>query len=227
MESYFTAVGNLAKHPEHLPALIALYDALNDDDDEVRDVATQVAGIVTGETVTTLEASDRLLDWMATNFRDEGEFRSVAVRRLAGVSNRYANWPSAETLLTQALDFDDSLFAEEEQNLFVDEIRESKRFLHLFGKLKIGEEEEVYQHFVSWTVDGLKTMVRLVDEKEDGPLGWTADQHVFAVCAGVILSAVALRRSDAACGELLDRLVEIGGKSGLHGSLLAMAQGGK
>jgi hypothetical protein len=130
-------------------------------------------------------------------------------------------------LLTQALDFDDSLFAEEEQNLFVDEIRESKRFLPVFHKLRLGEEEEVYQGLVSWATDGLETLVRHAGEKEDGPLGWTADQHVFAVSARVILSAVALRRNDAACGALLDRLVEIGGKSGLHGSLLAMAQDGK
>lgn len=173
-----------------------------------------------------MEAADRLLDWLTAHFGHMEEFRSLVVRRLAGISDKHKDWPSAELLLTHALDFDDSLFAEEEQNLFVDEIRESKRFLRVFQKLQVEEDEDVYQRLVGWTSDGLKTLVQLAGEREDGPLGWTSDQHVFAVCSGVILSGVALR-DDPVCELLLDRLVEVGGKSGLHGALLGMAEEGR
>ena len=70
---------------------------------------------------------------------------------------------------------------------------------------------------------------RLVEsEKVDGPLGWTTDQHVFAVCARVVLCAVALvKRGGGGCeevGRLLARFRSVGEKGRVHGVLLEMAR---
>ena len=38
-----------------------------------------------------------------------------------------------------------------------------------------------------WVVEGLGYIVQLAGMATDGPLGWTTDQHVFAVCARVVM----------------------------------------
>jgi hypothetical protein len=73
--------------------------------------------------------------------------------------------------------------------------------------------------------EGMKCLLGLA-EREDGPLGWTSDQHVFAVCARVLMCAVAVARAggDARVGELLREFGGLGEKVRLHGSLLEMAR---
>lgn len=159
---------------------------------------------------------------MSEQFADSQEFASRVVYRTVGqaYSPTLALTP-ADDLVKEALNFDDSLFAAEEQNLFIDEIRETSRWSRALTAQNEGLK--------SWVEQGLDSLLRLVDEKkgtddEDGPLGWMSDQHVFAICARVVLCAVAVVKvgeDDGKVKEMLGRLV---GMEGVHGSLVEMGK---
>jgi hypothetical protein len=144
----------------------------------------------------------------------------------------------AEEQLRRALDFDDSLFAAEDQNLFIDEVRETARWRRALLRLPSRDgsgddadadamtDESPLGCLRAWAAAGLKCLIGLAAGKEeDGPLGWTSDQHVFAVCARIVMCAVAIGGigKDPALADLLREFREVGGKTRLHGSLLEMA----
>lgn len=208
---------------------MALYDALNDDDDEVRDVAAAAAAKIVGQALAPLEAADRLLDYLAAEFGDLPEFREIVVCRLAGVSPRREEWPDVRLAVEQAVNFDDSLFAQEEQNLFVDEVRELRRFQRVAGRLSWEPEAECVRRLASWTAAGL-AMVAESAYRDDGPLGLASDQHYFALCARLFTSGVVLTRATGVPGterspqQLIEAVVK-SRQADFHGSLAAMAGG--
>lgn len=238
--------------PKYLSIFSALYDSLIDDDDEVREVAASAAAAVAGRHMVAPEAADNLVALMGQKFGDghEGqeEFARYVVYRLVGqqrlLLSHFAKGEtplpltSAEELLQKAMDFDDSLFAAEEQNLFIDEVRETLRWReHAFSVLVGGQKSS--ESLVEWTRDGLEYILRLVSsgEKGEGPLGWTSDQHVFAICARVVLCAGGIVRylcKDETAGdhvrlvqqvgELLEKFKVVGEMARVHGSLLEMAR---
>lgn len=204
---------------------MALYDALNDDDDEVRAVAATATVRILGRALAPLEAADRLLDHLTAEFGKLPEFWNIVVCRLAGVSPRLDEWPDVRLAVEQAISFDDSLFAQEEQNLFIDEVRELKRFQRVAQGLSLGPEDECVARLASWTTTGLM-MIGEGTYRDDGPLGLASDQHYFALCARLVVSGVVLSQTTSA-GPDLQRLIDAvtkGGKTDFHGSLIAMAE---
>lgn len=139
----------------------------------------------------------------------------------------------AEAQLERALDFDDSLFATEEQNLFVDEVRETERWARLGGLVE-GEagDDEAVGELVRWVEGGLRGVLKVVagERGEDGPLGWTADQHVFAVVARVVICAGVVEGTErgrgAGIGGLLEEWRGVAGGKRVHGALLEMVKSG-
>lgn len=237
--------------PKYLPIFSALYESLIDDDDEIREVAASAAAALTGRYMVAPEAANNLIAWLSQKFRNgakgQEEFTRYVVCRLVGQQGLLLSLPtkgetsipltSAEKLLQKALDFDDSLFAAEEQNLFIDEVRETLRWReHGFPALFGGGSTRFSRCLVEWTRDGLEYILRLVSSRKegDGPLGWASDQHVFAICARVILCARGMVRQNATAmgeqekvvlevGELLEQFRVVGEKMKVHGSLLEMA----
>ncbi|KAJ0314936.1 hypothetical protein COL5a_012176 [Colletotrichum fioriniae] len=198
-----------------LPALIALYDALNDDDDEVRDLASLSAKHILSQPLAPLDAASSLLSYIAATYRDSPTLHSLLASRLTGqVSSDSTNntnietttaasqWSTAESQLSAALRFDDSLFAIEEQNLFIDEVRESKRWAAVFQDIFSSTSDSASASaartaLTTWTSAGLDALLALTSQPsyaDDGPLGWTSDPDVYAVCARVLLAATALTK---------------------------------
>ncbi|KAK5664241.1 hypothetical protein OQA88_458 [Cercophora sp. LCS_1] len=217
--------------PDHLPALSALYDGLIDDDDEVREVAAEAAsGILGPSSLMPPTAADRLVEWLGGQFQGQQEFRQHVIHRMTGQLPLWGQeefmLPPADEQLRQSMEFDDALFATEEQNLFIDEISETKRWQKAFARYvgAVGEEAS-YRELVKWTVSGLKCLMQLA-EKEDGPLGWTSDQHAFAESARIVLCSVAIAESGKSeeVSRLVAQLRETGTGAKLHGSLLEMAK---
>lgn len=241
LTSFFTGFAPSVWSHAFLPALSALYDALIDDDDEVRDLASAAAAPVVGQQMVPPSAADRLAVWMSETFFAEPEFQEHLVARLTTGANSYlvgagaGNLRSAEEQLLAALQFDDSLFATEEQNLFVDEVRETRRWqrelIARASSVAASGSDSAFAKLNKWTEEGLKCLVRMVRENSDGPLGWTSDQHVFAACARVLLCAVAVvtvvggtdAEQSSAVEEALKTFREVAEKGGLHGSLLEIA----
>lgn len=201
---------------EHISSLLALYDGLNDDDDEVRDEAAVAAKAVLGQAFVPLEAADRLLHWLATQHRNNVAFRAVVASRIVsqpGAREPSLDWRPANDQLTEALRFDGSLFVVEEQNLFVDEVRETQRWASLLRILRWDEsKDKALLALNGWVAGGLHGIKLLVDKEEDGPLGWASNPQVFAVCMRVAIMASTLVDVNLASAELRSVLADLTGK---------------
>ncbi|KAJ3475139.1 hypothetical protein NLG97_g9560 [Lecanicillium saksenae] len=66
--SFFTVVGPNCQAPAFLPILLALYDTLNDDDEEIRDLGSDAFKYIAGVSLVPIEAASRLLQWLAVTF---------------------------------------------------------------------------------------------------------------------------------------------------------------
>lgn len=188
---------------EYIPALIALYDSLNDDDDEVRDTAAAAAKPILGQAAVPLEAANRLLEFLAKVFNDSDEFKNIVVARLSGA--RGGAWIPASEQIEAALKVDDALFAVEEQNLFIDEIRETRRWISVLESLEIGVSSEWLFNLDTWLLGGQDRLQQLF-ELNDGPLGWSSRPQAFAIASSILLCSVSLATTHRCSTQLLDKL---------------------
>ncbi|KAL2135275.1 hypothetical protein VTI74DRAFT_9155 [Chaetomium olivicolor] len=230
LSSFFTTSPALTtSNPSYLPVLLALYESLIDDDDEVRETAAIAASSLLGMPSIAPTAADALVPWLRERFASSDEFRARVVCRMVGqpyfLHGQKLQLVPAEEMLRKAMEFDDSLFAAEEQNLFIDEVRETVRWRGAFEGLRLGSGDAVMQGLRIWVEDGLRALVGFA-EKEDGPLGWTSDQHVFAVCARVVICAVTMVKvgeGEGVVEGLLREVRKVGERTRLHGLLLEWA----
>lgn len=189
LRSFFSVEARCTSE-EYLPALIALYDALNDDDDDVRVVGSAAATGILGQALVPLEAASSLLEWITLHFAGSQSLRPIIARRIAWVDE---SWEPASDQLAGAMRLDDSLFAVEEKNLFIDEVREAKRWISVLEALEWAAGDETLAQLDAWVSGGLAQVLLLMDQ-EDGPLGWASNPRVFAICSRVVLCSVALGR---------------------------------
>ncbi|WZH44845.1 putative death-receptor fusion protein-domain-containing protein [Fusarium acuminatum] len=209
--SFFTSIKSdqAWAHEEHLPAILALYDSLNDDDDDIRDAGSAAVKSILGQALVPIEAANRLISWLAQDYADNSTFRQIIVRRIMGDSR----YPTPESYvvstkdqLQEAMKFDDSLFVIEEQNLFVDEVRETQRWVSVYESLAWESNNPCLEALTSWTSEGLEAMQSLVSQ-EDGPLGYGSKPEVFAILSRVIRASAALARHNpnAELRETIDK----------------------
>lgn len=246
-----SAVGTDAAY---LPLLLALYMTLVDDDEEIREVGALAAAFAMAEDgidpqlLVAVDAADALLAWVQQHFGRTNEFRAYVACRLVGdpliavdigVQDLDA-WTPAKELFSEALTVDESLFAIEEQNLFIDEVRETERWAQSFRKLEFDfdeteEEDGAIKRVLmmdsslsalkSWTETALAVMEQQA-ANNDGPLGWSSDPAAFALCHRVLtcgsVLAEMLGPENEKIRTLLQRIWVKGQKSRLHGFLLSM-----
>ncbi|KAG5924019.1 hypothetical protein E4U61_001925 [Claviceps capensis] len=236
LRSFFAAAHSSSPSQDHLTALLALYDALNDDDDQVREIAAEAAQfLLLSYALVPLEAANRLLRFLTENFGQSFLFKAIVADRLVGHFGMYAAaaaatgtahqiqprvWEPAKAQLDRVLRFDDSLFAVEEQNLFVDEVRETNRWVNVFQHLQWDRSTEkdargadensiLIDKLVAWVRDGLLYLGALAGEKKDGPLGWASDPAVFAICTRLVRVSVALSANSATKQDDLERAMSV------------------
>ncbi|KAI2630954.1 hypothetical protein GGR54DRAFT_584917 [Hypoxylon sp. NC1633] len=260
--------------PAHLPWLLALYDTLKDDDDEIRAAAASATSpILSNQRLVSVEAGQRLLQWLLGRYSTVAEFGAHAACRMIGhvpsplsltspaspqdpshdqsasaTALLLRDWVPAETQLAQAMRFDDSLFVVEEQNLYVDEVREARRWRDVFLALTPTptptppptptqpsspspspslSTTQPTKTLSQWTLAGLQTLTRIAQaEARDGPLGWATKPEVFAICARILVSGAALAGAgDVGVGEEMCRFRDEGRRAEVHGLLLGMCGG--
>ncbi|KAM0284815.1 hypothetical protein ACHAQH_001735 [Verticillium albo-atrum] len=217
LKSYLSATPS--SDPASLPVLLALYDALNDDDEEVRSLAALASRpILDHQTLLPLRAADSLLHQLQVSYSTLPAFHTAIAQRLTGKS-------SAGDQLTKALHFDDALFAVEEHNQYIDEVREAQRWAGLYETLPAGADDAALER---WAVDGLKALKEHTETARDGPLGWTAMPDVYAVCVRVLLCAKAVvARQGKQAGSvkgLMGELKDVGSEQALHGMILELLE---
>jgi len=202
-------------HHAHLPWLFALYDALTDDDVEVREAASEAAMPILGLALVPVEAGARLSRWLAAQFGHDAGFRAHVAGRMIGHEFGYATystreesvsnlselgWVSPKAELEEAMRFDGSLFVIEEHNQYIDEVREVKRWTDAFLSTATAEANggmpDVTNFIAEWTLEGLRTLAELMQPESptacDGSLGWTSKPQVFTICARIVICASAL-----------------------------------
>jgi hypothetical protein len=222
-----------------------LYDTLNDDDDEIRELGAQTVSLILGQPLIPLAASEKYAFWLQQNFSDNLFFSRNVICRISGSESenydKIASLHSAEDQLSAAMKQDDALFVEEEQNLFIDEVREVKLWCKILSKLLLESNMEDHLQIqihtlADWVQTGLGKLNELAREI-DGPLGWTSSPKMFAVCTRILLAAktlvgeggnsATLPEKLAASGfqdsirKSLDTFIDLGSKNKIHPSLLA------
>jgi hypothetical protein len=204
-----------------IPSLLALYNSLNDDDEEIRIIAASAVSSILKTSLAPPAASEKFVDWLNIRCNSSPRFIWNILYRMTGSTStaRYKN-PQEDRLMPFQTEFklalkqDDSLFAQEEQNLFIDDVRE----ISLWGKLlqevpcrafllprewsasdynKLRDWDEytkassVITEFAVWVADAITVLHSTM--RKDGPLGWTSKPLAFKAafrvlhCANVLL----------------------------------------
>ncbi|CAI6088687.1 unnamed protein product [Clonostachys chloroleuca] len=210
LHAFFLSVGPNCTGDDFLPALVSLYDTLNDDDDEVREVGSLAVRSIIGQPLVPIEAANRLLQWLSVEFSNSASFKAVVAARITGASgasfsNQDIPWKSADEQFDAALKFDDSLFVIEEQNLFIDEIRETSRWVSVHESLAWNAEDSTSKRLDDWLQRGLARLIPFLT-KEDGPVGWASDPEMFSLCSRIILASASLEQKGHASAALLEAL---------------------
>lgn len=173
--------------------------------------AAAVKGML-GLPLTSLEAANRLLDWLSATYKGSAEFKVIVAARLTGArgtgSSALPAWKSAKAQVDAALEVDDTLFAVEEQNLFVDEVREAKRWAKVLTSLDWDPSDATLADLDAWLQAGIARLEALLDQ-HDGPLGWASNPQVFAVCSLVLVGSTALASCGHATPQLRDGIMRV------------------
>jgi len=183
---------------------------LNDDDDEIRNLGASTVSSILKVPLVPLGARTALGEWMLDS-HDIGSHAgwSIICRMTGNNAQIFDNIGEplhpAKAQFSSAMRQDDALFVEEEQNLFIDEVKETKLWSDIFTKgleiISKGEDVgsewyECVSSLASWVIEALDALNALAETKEDGPLGWTSKPSVFASCMRVIKCANTLLGSD-------------------------------
>lgn len=229
--------------PELLGVYLALYDALIDDDEDVRDQASVVVSSLlsvssvyrdskatTSLSLSPLAAGPRLLRFLVLGYNTSVCLWSEAVQRLTGTSPSVKFLPTRETsilqlrpvelLLQEAMRTDNALFIQEKQNLFIDDVREAEIWAGALADIHPQPEAISKSALEAWTLDGIFSLTVTVRDNFDGPLGWTSKPEVFTIGMRVILAAKLLLHGH----EMLDSSI---GKNVCRDRLRTLLEVGK
>ncbi|TID14586.1 HEAT repeat protein-like protein [Venturia nashicola] len=223
--------------PQRIQAILLAYDILNDDDEEVRDIGSQIVSIITKKDVCApLVASQQLLQYLATQYRQSEHVCKHALRRMTQstlLNDRLL--PSAKERFMSATAEDTALFVVEKQNLFLDLYHEAGLWSQVLKGLsaKIITDAEVTA-LGDWVFDGLTLLSDKAHHELDGPLGWTSKREVWVFGMQVLFGAEVyldwrLRTKKGGVEgkvirDLLARLYGRGTKTQVHGAWLEKVQ---
>ncbi|OAL72619.1 hypothetical protein A7D00_3621 [Trichophyton violaceum] len=171
--------------PILIDVMFVLYDMLNDDDVEIREAATLVASKALADDLTVFRlpaaSASAIADLLTRQYRGSNQVFEGALQRFLGEPGQQRLFvPVAETL-NKAINESTPLFAEEKQNLYIDEVREIKLWSqHLVQLEKAAINCSLYKHFSTWVMDGLDSLIQLAaDKPKDSLLGWTSNMDIF------------------------------------------------
>lgn len=182
---------------------MTLYDMLNDDDDELRDMAAPIASWVLSNSsvfpnrivdLAGIPARESLVEFLSTNYNKQHTLFHHAVRRLMNnvIVSDGGPFVPFETLLGEHLKESTVLFEEERQNLFIDDVCEIDIWSAVLKRMdrSVFDEKTVINLRV-WVSKGLECLETLFTSsgEQDGAIGWTSKAEVYSL--GVLLFSVA------------------------------------
>ncbi|KAJ5720693.1 uncharacterized protein N7483_008627 [Penicillium malachiteum] len=238
-----------------LDIYLILYDMLNDDDDEIRDVAASTASWVlsyssvspnTAVALGPLNSSSLLATLITNHYSSSPRLARRVIRYLTGQEPRISgsdtplNMSSVPALIAEYSQESTVLFVEEKQNLFIDDVREIDIWSKVLSNLsKDALPEKLVGQFSKWVLEGLEYISTLVGQPSglDGLLGWISKPECFTLGIRVIsLSCVLASKQFGASQFLsfdpsslrvvLQTLLEAGPGASVHDEWLLMIKNG-
>lgn len=244
-----------------LDIYLALYDRLVDDDEDIRDQGAKTVSTLLSTTdndpfsedrkslsLSPPAAKRRLLDHLVKSYRSLTYIFTRAAERLTGVKSRSQTisykWNdepiatgkigflSVAELSTEARKPQTAVFAEEKQNLYIDDVEEAEAWAGALIQVDNSAwDDEIARALERWTTEGINHFLELFQDQADGPLGLSSEPEIFTLIMRVILAAKVLivrwepqeLEEDASKGtmrSLLMQLYELGRKVDLHSLLL-------
>jgi hypothetical protein len=218
-------------------AALLTYTALNDDDDEIRDLAIPFAALIFQDNNNTVHshtglapliASKKLALSLTNKFADSPALCTAAIERMTGSQILDSNIePPADQRFTTASQENTALFMVEKQNLFIDPAREAVLWSRVLKRMsKRGITAERAAQLTTWILDSVSLLTHSAASQDDGPLGWTSKPDMFAfgvqvICAAdVLLHWRSITRRPPVGGNVLRRALwdwlEAGKKSAMH-----------
>ncbi|KAK4502728.1 hypothetical protein PRZ48_006154 [Zasmidium cellare] len=188
----------LLLHDQFTRLCVAVYDLLNDDDEDTRLRAAAVTkGILsagTGDKVLEMEpitASRKLLAFSMNRWPSSWILAHAAFQRAFDISDSPPR--SVHEQLAALSHGDTALFVEEKQNLYIDEASEVRVWSKVLQNLSdVAISRELLDKLGSWTLEGLQTLAQHADSHPDGALGWSSKPDVFKLVLQVVYGAETL-----------------------------------
>ncbi|OBT87037.1 hypothetical protein VE02_03681 [Pseudogymnoascus sp. 03VT05] len=184
------------KHLMPLLALnVAILDSLIDDDPDVRELGAATFSSLTISPAVVPEASAQAFShWLYDHYSFSEPFLAETLRRIT-TGNEFDTFNGIEPVnlsdtrlaLAKAMVPDNALFAEEEQNLYIDEMREARMWCGVFARAEGVHWDRATAKLLLWAVKSMRAMIAIEDR--DGPLGWMSKPKAFAICARVVVAS--------------------------------------
>lgn len=223
-----------------LALAFVLYDLLNDDDDEVRDVAAfatarflRAQGHTNAKDTVPILITQHLATFLCTTCVTSpcsAALTHESLRRLTATPSPDPLFaiPFAQTLAAERKE-DTALFATEKQNLYKDETLDAVLWSRVLasqpGNLV---PREFHEGLANWVLDGLAVLSETALNEVDGSLGWSSKSEVFTlgmrtICAAEVVLKWSVRGSvdgGVVRGKVMQALIafaDAGQKAQVHG----------
>lgn len=178
-----------------------LHDLLNDDDDEIRDLAALASGTLlraqlsfNTENTVPLLTTHRLALWLSSAFPTSNRLVKHSLRRLIARPAPYPLFSIPFKAAFQAARREDTaLFATEKQNLYRDDTLDAVLWMRVLAGLPASAARAKYHaQLDAWVSDGLSVLGQTAEEERDGALGWASKPEVFTLGVRLICAAEVL-----------------------------------
>ncbi|KAH7408541.1 putative death-receptor fusion protein-domain-containing protein [Phaeosphaeria sp. MPI-PUGE-AT-0046c] len=188
-----------ATGPLLLGLALVLYDLLNDDDDEIRNIAAssaaslfQTQGYKKSEATVPLLTSHKLATFLAHTFASSTNLANEAVRRLLCIASTSILISTSATfadVLAEARKEDTSLFATEKQNLYKDDTLDAMVWSRVLLLMPTPLQSSLLSNLTHYVKAGLAVLTATMAKEHDDALGWSSKAEVFTL--GIRLICVA------------------------------------
>lgn len=188
---------------------LVLYDTLNDDDEELRDIGADAASMILSEwnklhgnpavgKIVPLAAADQFIAFLGscTTSDDDDSMRTLSreVRnRVLGDALNNGFLLPVSNILSSIDQQKTALFEEEKQNLFIDDIREVKRWSDLLASVTFADRRKLVLELYPWVSSGLSVLTEALKPRgTDGLLGWTSKADIYVLGMRILYITQAL-----------------------------------
>ncbi|KAI4907790.1 hypothetical protein J4E90_009197 [Alternaria incomplexa] len=230
LNSIFSLAPKGKTGPLILGLAIVLYDLLNDDDDEIRDLAASTAGILLRsqgdrlfKNTVPILTTHRLGAYLVSAFSTSRFLAKEAIRRLTNTPSphRLFSTPFANTFARERKE-DTSLFAQEKQNLYKDDTLDTMLWSRILLSLSASAVPlSLRTGLTNWVLDGLTALTQTAEGEGDGALGWSTKAEVFTLGMRIFCaSEVVMRWGGQERVEVVKRargFADVGIERGVHG----------